>query len=66
MASNQYEKERDLHFQQWWGSDENDLLGLVTEEVAQEIWNSAYRIGGKQPWWSINREQLKVLMKGMK
>lgn len=65
MASNQYEKERDLHFNEWWDSDENELLGLVTQEIAQEIWNIAYRWGGKQPWWTLNKAQMQVLMKNL-
>lgn len=66
MSSDTYKQERDRHFDEWWESDENDLLGLVDIDVAKEIWNVAYRFGGKQPWWSINQLQLKALMKGMK
>ena len=65
MASNQYERERELHFKEWWESDENELLSLVTEEVAREIWNIAYRWGGKQPWWTLNKSQMQVLMKNL-
>ena len=36
MASNQYERERELHFKEWWESDENELLSLVTEERSEE------------------------------
>lgn len=65
MSSDSYKQERNRHFDEWWESDENDLLGLVDIDVAKEIWNAAYRAGGKQPWWTINVEQLKVLMKEM-
>lgn len=65
MSSDSYKQERDRHFDEWWESDENDFLGLVDIDVAKEIWNAAYRAGGKQPWWTINVEQLKVLMKEM-
>jgi hypothetical protein len=63
MSSNEYKKEKDLHFKEWWESEENDLLSLVTEEIAKEIWDVAYRWGGKQPWWTLNQSQMQILMK---
>lgn len=47
MSSTQYEQRRVPHFDEWWESDENDLLGLVDIDVAKEIWMAAYLAGMK-------------------
>ena len=47
MSSTQYEQRRVPHFDEWWESDENDLLGLVDIDVAKEIWVAAYLAGMK-------------------
>lgn len=55
---------RDNLFNEWYDDFIISSAEYISREDAHKIWNVAYRLGGEQPWWTINKEQLKVLMKG--
>ena len=55
---------RDEQFNAWYDDFILESAEYISRTDAQNIWNVAYRLGGEQPWWTINKEQLKTLMKG--
>lgn len=58
MNREQFETE----FLEWWVVYRED--SDISKKEALAIFETAYRLGGRQPWWNINKEQLKALMKG--
>jgi hypothetical protein len=51
-------KERDEAFEAYWSEFNNiDVL----KNLAREIWNDAFIAGGKKPWFSLTREQMKAI-----
>lgn len=55
-------------FKDFWHYDPEispvNLAEHVDEEIAKQIYEYAFKQGGKQPWWTINKQQLQVLLKG--
>ena len=54
--------QRDSEFELWWNDEDNEFVrDRVFKQDAKEIWASAFKAGGKRPWWSITQEQWAVL-----
>ena len=46
-------------FSDWW--EEYRENSDISKNEAKEIWDTAFRLGGQKPWYSINKEQFKAL-----
>jgi len=48
----------DNGFEEYWEQFNNvDVL----KALAKEIWDDAFKAGGKKPWFSLTREQMKAI-----
>ena len=50
-------------FQEWF---DDEHLPPELEDFCWNIWQIAFRAGGKQPWYSFNRQQWEVINKKFK
>ena len=52
------ENKEDNGFDEYWEQFNNIE---VLKALAKEIWDDAFKAGGKKPWFSLTREQMKTI-----
>ena len=56
--SNVQSEPEDNGFEEYWEQFNNiDVL----KALAKEIWDDAFKAGGKKPWFSLTKEQMKAI-----
>ena len=54
-------------FAEFWSfdpeTDDVNWAELIDKDIAQQIYQHAFKQGGKKPWWSINKQQLQILLR---